>query len=66
MKLILNQDVLSHRNELLSREGEEVDLISDNHFPVLLVSNSRGNTFSVKVEGTDYEEQKLKHESNNV
>lgn len=60
MKLILIQTVMNHKNELQAKEGEEVDLISDNHFPVLLVSNSRGNSFSVKSEGTNYEELKNK------
>lgn len=58
MKLTMTQDCFNHKNEANVLKGEEVDLISDNHLPVLLVSNSRGNSFSVKAEGTNYEELK--------
>jgi hypothetical protein len=54
MTLTLYQDVMSHQNVLYASKGEKVELISDNHFPVLLVRNIRGNSFSVKAEGTDY------------
>jgi hypothetical protein len=60
MTLTLNQDVMSNKNELYATKGEQVTLISDRSYPVLLVSNSRGQTFSVKAEGTDYDELKKK------
>jgi hypothetical protein len=60
MTLTINQDVLSYTNVLYASKGEKVELISDNHFPVLLVRNVRGNSFSVKAEGTDYDKQKNK------
>lgn len=67
MTLTLNQDVYSHRNELYAKEGEKVELISDRHLPVLLIRNERGNSFSVRVSGTNYQELKDKeNESYNV
>lgn len=58
MTLTLNQDVLSGKNVLYARKGEKVELISDEHYPVLLVRNERGESFPVRETGTDYREQK--------
>lgn len=58
MKLILNQAVINTKNEIQASKGETVELISDSHFPVLLVENNHHQTFSVRYSGTDYEEQK--------
>lgn len=60
MKLTMLQDTLNSKNELQAAKGEKVDLISDFHFPVLLIMNDRDRTFSVRHTGTDYEEQKKK------
>lgn len=60
MKLILTQTVMNHKNELQAKEGEEVDLITDVHLPVLIVENNRHNRFSVRVTGTNYQELKIK------
>lgn len=60
MTLTLNQDVQNSKSEMQAMNGEQVNLISDRSYPVLLVENSRGQTFSVRVTGTDYEEQKNK------
>jgi hypothetical protein len=55
------QDCFNTKNEANALKGEKVELISDNHFPVLLVSSlTTGNSFPVKAEGTDYEKQKKK------
>lgn len=48
------QDVQNSKSEMQAMKGEKVTLISDNHYPVLLVRNSRDQSFSVKAEGTDY------------
>lgn len=64
MILTMNQDCLNSKNELQAIKGEKVELISDAHLPVLLLrSLTTGNTFSVRESGTDYEEQKKKHET---
>lgn len=60
------QDVQNSKSEMQAMKGEKVTLISDAHLPVLLVSNSRDQTFSVRFNGTNYEELKQQHESNNV
>lgn len=60
MKLTMLQDTLNSKNKLQAAKGEKVELISDSHFPVLLCRNDRGNSFSVKSEGTNYEELKNK------
>lgn len=61
MTLTLNQDVIGHKNTLYARKGEKVELISDVHYPVLLVrSKDTGESFPVRFTGTDYEEQKKK------
>lgn len=67
MTLTMNQDCINSRNEVNAMKGEKVELISDGHLPVLLVENGRGQTFSVRVTGTNYQELKKKQsESNNV
>ena len=66
MTLTMLQDCLNTKNEINASKGEKVELISDNHFPVLLVCGNRGNTFSVRHIGTDYDKQKQKNESPNV
>lgn len=61
MILTLNQEVYGFRNNLYGRKNEKVELVSDEHLPVLLVQSlSTGERFPVKVEGTDYEEVKNK------
>jgi hypothetical protein len=60
MTLTMTQDCYTHNNVVNAMKGEKVELISDNHHPVLLVRNSRGQSFSVKAEGTDYVKQKNK------
>jgi len=60
MTLTMTQDCYNTRNEINASKGEKVELISEAHFPVLLVRNNRGNTFSVRESGTDYTEQKNK------
>lgn len=60
MKLILHQDVMSYTNFLYGKKGEVVLLISDSHYPVLLVMNFQEQTFSVRASGTNYQELKDK------
>lgn len=64
MKLTMTQDCYNSKNEINALNGEKVTLISDRSHPVLLVSNSRGNSFSVKAEGTNYQELKYKGNEN--
>lgn len=54
MTLTMTQDCFNTKNKANALKGEKVELISEAHYPVLLVRNSRGNSFSVKSEWTDY------------
>ncbi len=60
MKLTMLQDTLNSKNELQAAKGEKVELISDHHFPVLLIQGNSGRTFSVRYTGTDYDPKKHK------
>lgn len=60
MTLTMLQDCFNTRNEANAMKGEKVELISESHYPVLLVRNDRGNSFPVKAEGTDYVQRKKK------
>lgn len=58
MKLKILQDIPKgsgkEKNSLYASKNDNITLITDSHFPVLICEDSKGNRFPVKAEFTNY------------
>ncbi len=54
MKIKLTKNISDGKGKFYGLEGQEVELVTDSHWPVLIVE-LKGNRFSTDVKNTDYE-----------
>jgi hypothetical protein len=61
MILTLNTDIPDRKGNFYAKANDKVDLVTDFHYPVLIVKNNI-QSFSVRVEYTNYEIKNTKNE----